>query len=129
SYLSKGFLIFVLFFVIILRIIVNALVILLIPTIVLGLGLLLARFLPDAMSFGISGGLGVLLLLFASYFLGYVTVFKHTVWTITYMELSKLKDLDIIELKTTVETTAIADSEIVTANTEIPRPKAEGFTT
>ena len=34
---------------------------------------------------------------FASYFLGYVTVFKHTVWTITYIELSKLKELDIIE--------------------------------
>jgi hypothetical protein len=96
SYLSKVVLILLLLTVIILRIILNALVILFIPSLVLGLGLLLARFLPEGVSFGISGGLGLLSLLFASYFLGYITVFKHTVWTITYLELSKEPELDVI---------------------------------
>ena len=31
-----------------------------------------------------------------SYFFAYVTVFKQTVWTITYLELSQIKDLDVI---------------------------------
>ena len=97
SYLSKVVLIGILLLVIILRIIVNAIVIFLIPSIVMGLGLLLARFMPHFVSFGISGCIGLIAMAFASYFLGYVTVFKHTVWTITYIELSKLKELDIIE--------------------------------
>ena len=97
SYLSKVVLIGILLLVIILRIIINAVIIFLIPSIVMGLGLLLARFIPHLVSFGISGSIGLVGMLFASYFLGYVTVFKHTVWTITYIELSKLKELDIIE--------------------------------
>ena len=62
---------------------------------------MLARFLPEVVSFGISGGIGLLGVGVASYFLGYVTVFKHTVWTITYLELSKLKELDVIETEGT----------------------------
>jgi hypothetical protein len=34
--------------------------------------------------------------LIASYFFGYLHVFQHTVWTITFMELRKHKDLDVI---------------------------------
>ncbi len=96
SYLGRIVLIGILLLVIILRIILNAIVIFVIPATVLGLGFLLARFLPEFVSFSISGVLGMAIAVLASYFLGYVTVFKNTVWTITYLELSKERELDVI---------------------------------
>ena len=34
----------------------------------------------------------------ASYFFAYLHVFKQTVWTLTYIELSSRKEQDIIDL-------------------------------
>jgi len=118
SYLKKVVLIFVLLLVIILRIVINALIILLIPSIVMGVGLLLAQVLPSAVSFGISGGIGLIALLFACYFLGYITVFKHTVWTITYIELSKERELDLIDAPSAEETKKETSEEAVTDTTK-----------
>lgn len=103
SYLGRIVLIGILLLVIILRIILNAIVIFVIPATVLGLGFLLARFLPEFVSFTISGILGLAIAILASYFLGYVTVFKNTVWTITYLELSKERELDVIATEATAE--------------------------
>jgi|GEM_PF-410929 hypothetical protein len=103
SYLTKVILIAVLLLIIILRIVVNAIIIFLIPSLVMGLGFLFMKFMPEIISFGISGGIGLLIVVVASYFLGYVTVFKHTVWTITYLELSKEKELDVIDTEETKE--------------------------
>ncbi|MBP9773721.1 MAG: hypothetical protein KBD00_03760 [Candidatus Peribacteraceae bacterium] len=79
------------------RIIINALVILLLPGIIIGIGLFLAMFLNPAISYVIAGVLGIILILIASYFFAYLHVFKQTVWTLTFIELSKQKDLDKIE--------------------------------
>ena len=69
------------------------------PFLAIGLGLLLATFLPLALSYFIASVVGLALLLLLSYLLAYLHIFKQTVWTLTYMELSKMKDLDIIEEK------------------------------
>ena len=111
SYLSKVVLIAVLLLIIMLRIVVNALIIFIIPSVVMGLGLFLARFFPEIVSFGISGGIGLICIGFASYFLGYVTVFKHTVWTITYLELLKEKELDVIE--TEGDEASVSSEEVI----------------
>lgn len=87
----------ILMFVISLRIIINIIMILLIPGIVMGIGLLLAQFLSPVISYSIGAVVGITLVAVASYFFAYLTVFKQTVWTITYLELSSLKDLDIID--------------------------------
>ncbi len=96
SHLGHVVFLFILLFVISLRILINVVMLLLIPGIVVGIGLLLAEFLSPALSYGIGTVIGVLLVGVASYFFAYITVFKQTVWTITYLELSCLKDLDIL---------------------------------
>ncbi len=96
SHLGHVVFLFLLLIVISLRIIINLLMLLIIPGIIIGVGLLLATFLPNSISFTISGIFGFAGVVVAAYFFSYLTVFKQTVWTITYLELSKLKDVDII---------------------------------
>ncbi len=97
SHLGHIVFLLILLFVISLRILINLVMLLLIPGAVMGIGLLLAKFLPQALSYGIGSIVGLALVAVTSYFFAYITVFRQTVWTITYMELSQLKDLDIIE--------------------------------
>jgi len=98
SHLSHVMFVLILLFVISLRIIINAVMVLLIPGIAIGLAFLLALFLSPQLSYLIAGLVGLLLLLGASYFFAYLHVFKQTVWTLTYMELSSRKELDVIDL-------------------------------
>jgi hypothetical protein len=97
SHLSHIVFVLILLFVISLRILINTIVVLLIPALIIGIGLLLALFLSPGISYFIAGVIGILLMLGASYFFAYLHVFKQTVWTLTYMELSAQKDLDVIE--------------------------------
>lgn len=97
SHMSRVVFLLVLLLVITLRIIINTVMVLLLPAVALGLGLLLATFLPVALSYTIATGVAFILIFFASYFLAYLHVFKQTVWTITYLELSAQKELDVIE--------------------------------
>ncbi len=71
----------------------------LVPAIVLAFGLLFASFLPAFISYTISSILGIVIIFFASYFFAYLEVFRQTVWTITYMELCKKKELDVIDVE------------------------------
>lgn len=98
SHLSHMVFILILLFVISLRILINAVMILLIPAIAFGLGWLLTFFLSPTLSYGIGAIFGGIMLIGASYFFAYLTVFKQTVWTLTYIELSKQKDLDVIDV-------------------------------
>ena len=97
SYLSHVVFLVLLLFVIALRIIINLLMVVLIPGIVLGLGFFLTTFLPPVLSYSITSVMGLIIIGFASYFFAYLEVFRQTVWTITYIELSAMKELDIIE--------------------------------
>ena len=96
SHLGHIVFLLLLLFVISLRILINAVMIILIPGIIIGLGILLALFLPPALSYTIAGIVGIGLVVAAAYLFGYILAFKQTVWTITYLELIKEKDLDII---------------------------------
>lgn len=96
SHLGHVVFLLILLFVISLRIVINIVMILLIPGIVMGIGLLLTQFLSPTLGYSIGACIGLALVVVASYFFAYITVFKQTVWTITYLELSQLKDLDII---------------------------------
>ena len=111
SHLRHVVFLLILLFIISLRILLNALVLLVLPAVIVGIGLLLAMFLSTTLTVIISTIVGIILVFVASYFFAYLHVFQQTVWTITYMELSKLKDLDIIEIETTVETPLTASEE------------------
>lgn len=78
------------------RVLINAVMVLVIPAIVVGLAVLLANFFSTTLSYSVASVVGVLLVIGASYFFAYLHVFKQTVWTITYLQLSEHKDLDII---------------------------------
>jgi hypothetical protein len=97
SYLGQIVFLLLLLMVISLRIVLNVVIIVLIPAIMVGLGLLLTYFLSTTLSYIITGAVGVILVGVASYFFGYLEVFKEAVWTIMYIELKKNKDLDHIE--------------------------------
>jgi len=97
SYLGHVVFLILLLFVIMLRIVANALMVIIIPGIVLGVGFLLTLFLPHVVSYSIATLLGIAIIFVASYFFAYLEVFRQTVWTLTYIELSQLKDLDVIE--------------------------------
>ncbi|PIR52776.1 hypothetical protein COU76_04485 [Candidatus Peregrinibacteria bacterium CG10_big_fil_rev_8_21_14_0_10_49_10] len=97
SYFGHVVFLVLLLFVIALRIVVNLFMVILVPAVVLGLGFVLATFLPPAVSYSITTLAGLVLIAFASYFFAYIEVFRQTVWTITYIELSALKELDVIE--------------------------------
>ena len=96
SHLSHVMFLLLLLFVITIRIVLNAAMVILIPGIVVVIGYVLALFISPAISYTIAGVMGVALVIAASYFFAYLHPFKHAVWTITYIELSKHKDLDII---------------------------------
>jgi hypothetical protein len=98
SHLSHIMFVLLLLFVISLRIVINAVMVLLIPAVIVGIALLMALFFSPAFSYFIAGIVGVLMILGASYFFAYLHVFKQTVWTLTYMELSSRKELDRIDL-------------------------------
>jgi hypothetical protein len=98
SYLGHVVFLLLLSFVIILRVFLNLIMVILIPGIALGIGFLFTLFLPHIVAWSIGGILAVILIGIASYFFAYLSVFKQTIWTLTYMELSKLKELDVIEL-------------------------------
>lgn len=96
SYMSHVMFLLILLLVISLRIFANALMLFLFPAIAIGIGLLLALFLPIALSYTIGGIIGFMLLLLLAELLAYLHVFRQTVWTLTYLELSERKDLDVI---------------------------------
>lgn len=96
SYLGQIMFLLLLLFVITIRILINTLIVLIIPAIVVGIALLFTFILSPAVSYTIAFCIGTVLVMIASYFFGYLLVFQHTVWTITYMELRKNKDLDVI---------------------------------
>jgi hypothetical protein len=96
SHLSHIMFLLVLLFVISIRIVINAILVLIIPALGIGLGLLLTIFLPPLLSYSIGALAAFIGLLFASYFLAYLHVFRQTVWTLTFLELDKQKDLDVI---------------------------------
>jgi len=97
SYLGHVVFLMILGFLISLRIFLNVLMIFLIPGTVIGVGFLLASFLDPVIGYSIGGVLGIALIGFASYLFAYLEVFRQNVWTLTYMELSRMKELDIIE--------------------------------
>lgn len=96
SYLGHIVFLMLLLLVISIRIVINTLMVVLIPAIVVGLAVVLSTFLSDTVSYIVSGTVGVLLVVLASYMFAYLSVFKQTVWTLTYLELSDKRDLDVI---------------------------------
>lgn len=99
SYLSQIVFLLLLFFMIVLRVVLNAAMVFLIPAIVIGIGLVLAILVGKVIGYTIAIFIGLALVGVASYFFAYLAIFKQTVWTITFMELSKKKDLDVIDLE------------------------------
>lgn len=96
SHLSHVMFLMLLLIVITVRIILNTAMLVLIPGIVVGIGYALTFIISPVISYTIAGVVGVGLVIAASYFFAYLHAFKHTVWTITYLELIKQKDLDVI---------------------------------
>lgn len=96
SHLAKIMFLYLLLLVISLRIVINAVMVVLIPAIMLGFGFVLTFFFSQAISIVAAAILGIILTFVASYFLGYILAFKQTVWTLTYLEFMKEKDLDEI---------------------------------
>ncbi len=96
SHLSHIVFILLLLFVITLRIVVNAVMVIVIPGAVVGLAVILGFVFPDIVSYSIAGLVGIGLIVGASYMFAYIHAFKVTVWTLTYLELIKHKDLDVI---------------------------------
>lgn len=97
SHLGHIVFLLILLLVISLRIVINALMIIIVPGIVVGVGVLLTFLLPDTLSYILAVLIGLGLVVGAAYFFAYLDAFKQNVWTITYMELAKQKDLDVIE--------------------------------
>lgn len=96
SHLPKIMFLYLLLLVISLRIVINAVMVVLIPLIMLAFGFVLTFFFSKSISIVAACAFGVVLTAIASYFLGYILAFKQTVWTLTYMEFMKQKDLDEI---------------------------------
>lgn len=96
SHLPRIMFLYLLLIVISLRIAINAVMVVLIPAIMVGFGFLLTFFVSKVVAIVAAGALGFVLIGVASYFLGYILAFKQTVWTLTYMEFMKEKDLDEI---------------------------------
>ena len=99
SYLGHVMFLILLMIVITLRIFINAAMFFLAPASAIGIGVFLALFLPVSLSYFIATILGLVILGFLSYFLAYLHIFKQTVWTLTFLELNRRKDLDVIEEK------------------------------
>lgn len=97
SYLGHVVFLLILGFLISLRILLNAVMIFLVPGIVIGIAFLFESFLPIEVAIVIGVILGLIIIGLMSYLFAYLEVFRQNVWTITYLELSKLKELDVIE--------------------------------
>ena len=97
SHLSKIVFLIILLFVISLRILINALMALLLPALIVGFAFLFSLFLSATLTVLLTGIIAVILIGLASYLFAYLEVFKQTAWTITFLELNALKDLDVIE--------------------------------
>lgn len=97
SHLGQVVFLIILLLVIMLRVLINLVMLLVIPGIVIGIAMILAQFLPALVSYTVGALIGLLLTGVTSYFFAYITVFRQTVWTITYIELSAQRDLDIID--------------------------------
>ena len=96
SYLGHIMFLLLLLFVISIRILINMVTVLLIPGVMLGIGFLMATFLSQTLSIMVAVVIGFGLILLAGYCFAYLHVFKQTVWTIAYLELSKKKDVSVI---------------------------------
>ncbi len=96
SHLSHIMFLLLLLFVISIRILLNVATVILVPAIVVGIAVLLTHVFSQALAYSIAAIVGIALIIIASYFFAYVHAFKHCVWTITYLELTKHKDLDVI---------------------------------
>ena len=83
--------------------------VILIPAIVIGIGFSLTFLLPTAISYSIAAVIGLVIIFLSSYFFAYLEVFRQTVWTLTYIELCKLKDLDLIEVESAKEAPAAGE--------------------
>lgn len=97
SYLGHVVFLLILGFLISLRIFLNVIMIFLIPGIVIGVAFVFSSFLPINIAVTIGIILGCIIIGFTSYLFAYLEVFRQNVWTITYLELSRLKELDVIE--------------------------------
>ena len=97
SYLGHVMFLWLLLVVISVRIMFNAILALIIPVIVVGISFVLSTFLSLTVTVFVACGICVLLVLVASYFFAYLHVFHDVVWTVTYFELKKYRDLSIIE--------------------------------
>jgi len=98
SYLGHIVFLMLLSFIIILRVILNFIIVFLIPGAIIAIVFIFSLVLPAIAAWIIGGICGIVLIGVASYFFAYLAVFKQSVWTITYMELEKMKDLDVIEI-------------------------------
>ena len=70
---------------------------LLLPGLIVGFAFLFSLFLSATLTVLLTGIIAVILIGLASYLFAYLEVFKQTAWTITFLELNALKDLDVIE--------------------------------
>jgi hypothetical protein len=96
SYLSHVVFLFILMVVIGIRVVINTVVIILLPSILFSLGTVLTWFLAPGIAWTIIGVIGTVLVFVLAYGLTYLNVFRQTVWTIMYIEMNKQKDLDAI---------------------------------
>ncbi len=97
SYLGQIIFLVLLLFFISIRIMINAVVMLLLPIVITGLAFVLSLFLSPLLTYLISGIVGIGLIVGASILFAYVHVFNEAVWTVTFIELRKNKDLDHID--------------------------------
>lgn len=96
SYMGQVLFLMLLLFFISIRIMINALIMLVLPLLIFGLGFVLALFLVPVVAYVITGIVGIGLVIAASNLFAYMHVFNETVWTISFIELRKRKDLDVI---------------------------------
>lgn len=94
SHLSHVLFLLILLLVISVRIIINTFVVFLIPAAVVGIALALTYVFSPFISYLIGAGIGVILIVVASYALAYLHIFRRAVWTLTFLELDSRKDLD-----------------------------------
>jgi hypothetical protein len=78
------------------RVFINTVLIILIPAVAFGIGIVLTFFFTPQISYTVGGIVGLGMIFVAAYFFTYLHVFKQTVWTLMYMELKSQKELDKI---------------------------------
>ncbi len=96
SYMAHVTFLFFLLTIISIRIFINTMIILLVPSMLMSIGVLLMNYISLTMTIFISTAIGIVVTLIAAYFFAYLHVFKQAVWAILYMELIQEKELDKI---------------------------------